>query len=123
VVKDNKVIAEAVSVPYPGLFHADSKAITEAFKKLGPLEGATLYVGLESCMMCFGVAFWAGIDRIVYAIPKSKVSPLYYETPEDTSIILKKLNRKIEMIHVPELEDEALVIIRKWEEKLLALPC
>ena len=48
IVKDNKIIASEVSVPYPGLFHADSKAIVNAFNKIGPLKDATLYVGLES---------------------------------------------------------------------------
>jgi len=42
---------------------------------------------------------------------------LYYETGEDTSFLLDKLNRKIEMVHIPEIEDEALAIIRKWEQK------
>jgi len=117
VVKDGLVIAEAVSDPFPNLLHSDSKAVKLAFEKYGPLKDATLYVGIQSCLMCFGVAFWAGIDKIVYAVPKSKVSSFYFETGEDTSFLLDKLNRKIEMMHVPELEEEALAIIRKWEEK------
>jgi len=117
VVKDGKVISSAVSSPYPGLFHADSKAVTEAFNKLGPLKGATLYIGLESCLMCAGVAYWAGIRRIVYAVSKSKVSGNYYETPEDTRPLFDKFNEKIELVHLKELEDEALAIIRQWESK------
>jgi len=117
VVKDNEIISQAVSDPFPNLLHSDSKAAKSAFEKIGVLSGATLYVGIESCLMCFGVAYWAGIDRIVYAVPKSKVSKFYYETGEDTSFLLDKLNRKIKMVHIPEIEDEALAIIRKWEEK------
>jgi len=119
VVKNGKIITEAVNDPFPNLLHADSKAVKKAFEKYGPLSGATLYIGIESCLMCFGVAFWAGISRIVYAIPKSKVSPLYYETGEDTGFLISKMNRKIEMLHMPELESEALAIIRKWEEKII----
>lgn len=115
VVKDGKVIASEVSSPYPGLFHADSKAVTTAFNKVGILTGATLYIGLQSCLMCTGVAYWSGIRRVVYAIPKSQVSGSYYETPEDTTPLFNTFNDKIEFVHVPELQEEALSVIRRWE--------
>lgn len=118
VVKDGEVIASEVSSPYPGLLHADSKAVTKAFEKFGPIKDATLYIGLESCLMCTGVAYWGGIRRIVFAVPKSKVSGDYYETHEDTSELVGKFNEKIERIHVSELEGEALSIVREWERKM-----
>ncbi len=118
VVLNDEVIASEVSSPYPGLFHADSKAATAAFNKSGVLKGATLYIGLESCLMCTGVAYWSGIRRIVYAVPKSKVSGSYYETPEDTSMLVTKFNENIEVIHLPELEKEALKVVREWESKM-----
>ncbi len=117
LVKDGQVIASTVSSPYPSLFHADSKAVTEAFNKIGPLKGATLYIGLESCLMCTGVAYWSGIRRIIYAIPKSKVSGEYYETPIDTSPLFEKFNDKIKFIHIKELEKEAMSVVKEWEEK------
>ncbi|HUD19249.1 MAG TPA: deaminase [Patescibacteria group bacterium] len=119
VVKDGKILSTAVSSPYPGLFHADSKAVIEAFNKIGPLKGATLYIGLESCLMCAGVAYWSGLRRIVYAAPKSNVSGDYYETPRDTSELITSFNEPIEFLHVPECEEEALRNIREWEEKYL----
>ena len=115
VVKDNQVIASAVSSPYPGLFHADSKALSLAFEKEGVLTGASLYIGLESCLMCTGVAYWSGMRRIVYAIPKSKVSGLYYETPEDTRKLISAFNDQLELIHLIDLEEEALEVVREWE--------
>jgi len=117
VVKEGKVLSSEVSSPYPGLFHADSKAVSQAFKKHGVLTGATLYIGLESCLMCIGVAYWAGIRRIVYAVPKSKVSGDYYETHEDTHNLLDTFNEKIKLVHIKELEKEALGVIRSWEKK------
>lgn len=120
VVKNGETLASEVSVPYPGLFHADSNAITKAFNKVGSLKGATLYIGLESCLMCMGVAYWAGIRRIVYAIPKSKVSGNYYETHEDTKILIDSFNEQIERIHISELENEALEVVREWERKYLS---
>lgn len=119
VVINEKVIASEVSVPYPGLFHADSNALTKAFNEVGNLKGATLYIGLESCLMCTGVAYWSGLRRIVYAIPKSKVSGDYYETPVMTYDLMSKLNEHIKMIHIPALEDEALNIVKAWEKKYL----
>lgn len=119
VVKDDEILASEVSSPYPGLFHADSKAITTAFNKIGPLKGATLYVGLESCLMCIGVSFWSGLRRIVYAVPKSKVSGDYYETHEETEKLINTFNEPIERIHVSELENEAIEIVRAWEKKYL----
>ena len=117
VVKNGKVLSSEISSPYPGLFHADSKAVSKAFEDNGVLNGATLYIGLESCLMCTGVAYWAGIRRIVYAVPKSKVSGDYYETHEDTHNVVGSFNEPIEIFHFEKLEAEALGIIRTWEAK------
>ncbi len=117
VVKRGKILSSELSSPYPGLFHADSKAVSQAFKEYGVLTDATLYIGLESCLMCMGVAYWAGIRRIVYAVPKSKVSGDYYETPKDTHELFNTFNEKIELVHIKKLEEEALGIIRSWEKK------
>lgn len=116
VVKDGKILSSEVSVPYPGLFHADSKAVSNAFKKYGNLTGATLYIGLESCLMCMGVAYWSGIRRIVYAVPKNKVSGDYYETAQDTRKLFDNFNEKIELIHIKDLDKEALDVIKSWED-------
>lgn len=119
VVKDEKVIASEVSVPYPGLFHADSNALTKAFNSVGNLKGATLYIGLESCLMCTGVAYWSGLRRIVYAIPKSKVSGDYYETHAPTQELIDGFNDQIERVHIQELEKDALQVVKEWEKKYL----
>lgn len=117
VVKSDEILSSEVSSPYPGLFHADSKAVQTAFNKSGVLTGATLYIGLESCLMCTCVVYWSGIRRIVYAISKSNVNPLYYETAEDTKKLTKTFHESIEFIHLSELEEEALQVIREWESK------
>ena len=50
------------------LFHAEIIAINKACKKMKDwrLDGATLYVTLEPCMMCLGAALNARIKRIVF---------------------------------------------------------
>jgi tRNA(Arg) A34 adenosine deaminase TadA len=121
VVKDGAVLATAVSSPYPGLLHADSKAVHAAFEQYGPLEGASLYVGLQNCLMCLGVAYWGGISDIYYAVPKAKVSGEYYETYDDLSHLSERFHRKMVMHHVPELEEKALAVIRAWERKMKQL--
>lgn len=119
VVKDGQVLATAISSPYPGLLHADSKAVTAAFEKYGVLTGAELYVGLENCLMCTGVAYWAGIRDVYFAVPKSKVSGDYYETASDLSHLPATFNEPVRLHHVPELEAEALAVVREWEAKFL----
>lgn len=118
VVKDGKVLAEAVSSPYPGLFHADSKAVSQAFEKYGVLTGAALYVGLENCLMCTGVTYWAGIRDVYFAVPKSAVNNNYYETHAETSHLPEGFNEPIRLHHLPEFQDEALAVIKEWEQKL-----
>jgi len=118
VVKNGKMLASTVNSPPPCLLHPDSKAVTEAFNKYGVLTGATLYIGLESCLMCTGVAYWAGIRRIVYAIAKNKVSGDYYETHEETQTLYGSFNEKIEFVHVEKLESEALKVVKEWEKKM-----
>lgn len=48
--------------------HAEIIAIGAASENLGDwrLEGATLYVTVEPCMMCLGAAFLSRIARVVY---------------------------------------------------------
>lgn len=48
--------------------HAEMQAITAAANSIGNkyLEGCTLYVTLEPCIMCAGAIFWSQIDRLVY---------------------------------------------------------
>ncbi len=67
--------------------------------------------------MCTGVAYWAGIRKIVYAVPKSKVFGNYYETAKETKNLFETFNEKIEFIHIKELEEEALMIVGEREDK------
>ncbi|MGD9401572.1 MAG: nucleoside deaminase [bacterium] len=48
--------------------HAEVIAIGAASENLGDwrLEGATLYVTVEPCMMCLGAAFMSRVSRVVY---------------------------------------------------------
>ena len=118
VVKEGKILSSEISAPYPGYEHADSKAVDRAFDKLkGHLQNATLYSSMEPCLMCIARAYWTGIRRIVFAISKQNVSVSYYESEHNNEEVVKDFNEKIDLVHIKELQDEALEIVRSWEKR------
>lgn len=54
--------------------HAEMQAVTAATQMLGGkyLQGCTLYVTVEPCVMCAGAIGWAQISRLVYGAPDDK---------------------------------------------------
>lgn len=71
IVKEGKVIARAHNEKEKrncALCHAEMIAIEKATKKVGNwwLEGCTLYVTLEPCVMCAGAIMNSRLDRVVY---------------------------------------------------------
>ena len=54
--------------------HAEMLAITAATETLGGkyLQGCTLYVTVEQCIMCAGAIGWAQVSRLVYGTTDSK---------------------------------------------------
>ena len=54
--------------------HAEMQAITAATETLGGkyLQGCTLYVTVEPCIMCAGAIGWAQISRLVYGASDPK---------------------------------------------------
>jgi tRNA(Arg) A34 adenosine deaminase TadA len=124
VVKNGKVISKGVSLGFllnDPTSHAETAAIRKACKilKTSNLEGATLYESLACCAMCFSVANWAGISRIVSGCRKTKdmVSKGYYEGKTDNNKLNKENNRRIELVFMPDFEKESLELIKEWENK------
>ena len=124
VVKDGEVVSQAASL---GLLindptsHAETAAIREACQKLQTIDllGATLYESLESCNMCFSVAYWAGIGKIVFGARKNKemAEKGYYEGATDIGKLNGENNRKIERVFIPDFEKESLGLVKGWESK------
>ena len=54
--------------------HAEMQAITSAANALGGkyLQGCTLYVTVEPCVMCAGAIGWAQLSRLVYGAADEK---------------------------------------------------
>jgi guanine deaminase len=99
--------------------HAEISAIREASKKLNKrnLTDVVLYTSLEPCVMCLMASFWAHIPKIVFACRRKSVSPKYYEGEHDISELNRKNWRRIELIHIKELECDAKTVIQDWENR------
>ncbi len=78
------------------LAHAEIRALGEAARAAGAwrLEGATLYVTLEPCVMCAGALVLARVARLVYGArdPKGGACGSLYDVPRDP-----RLNHRLEV--------------------------
>ena len=79
IVKDNKVVAKAYNKKNKTkdpTNHAEILAIKKACKKLGDfrLEGSSMYITLEPCVMCYGAILSARIDNVYFGAYDKKFS-------------------------------------------------
>lgn len=96
--------------------HAELEAIESASKNknlYGDLEGATLYVSCEPCMMCMGAILYERISKIVYAATLQDSNDYYCpEMITDIDELAKYGNNDIEIIK--ELHrDKAVEILKR----------
>ena len=70
---------------------------------------------MEPCLMCFSASYWAKVKKITYAIGKDKLLKQHYEGLYPLTEINLKNNRQIDIIHDKLLENEALSIVKDWE--------
>ncbi len=99
-VKDGKVIARAHNVrerTNDPLGHAEILLIKKCARKLKSwrLEGVTVYVTCEPCVMCAGALVQARVTRLVYGCrdPKAGACASLYEVTRDA-----RLNHRIETV-------------------------
>lgn len=91
--------------------HAEVRAIERATKKMNTwrLEGCTLYVTLEPCMMCISLAALSRIERIVYGAQ----SPLFgYHL--DKEGVLTLYTKQIKNITEGVLAEEARGLLKNF---------
>lgn len=100
VVTQNRIIARGHNLTETlndATAHAEMQAITAATSFLGGkyLEGCTIYITLEPCVMCAGALYWSQVSRIVYGATDKKRGysligqPLLHPKTEVTGEILK----------------------------------
>jgi guanine deaminase len=98
--------------------HAEIEAIRAACRSLGcfSLAGCELYTSCEPCPMCLGAAYWARLDRIVYANTRKDAAAIGF----DDAAIYAELARPRERRKLPMarlMAREALGAFREWREK------
>lgn len=121
VVRDGAVLAEGwneVTSANDPTAHAEVTAIRRACTAAGSfaLRGATLYSSCEPCPMCLAAAYWARVDRLVYANTRDQAAAigfddafLYDEMPKAPA------SRTLPMHHLALPEAEA--VFRDWTSK------
>jgi tRNA(Arg) A34 adenosine deaminase TadA len=117
VSKNGGVYESKPSVPHN---HGETMVIDMAIEAEGaPLIGATIYASMQPCLMCSSKMYWAGIENVHYAIPKSDVRADYaYENDSDTAAIVSKFFKPLNMTQHPELMGEALATYKEWVRKI-----
>lgn len=125
LVRDGKIISRGVSLSatlFDPTEHAETSCIRKACKKLKTtdLSGSTLYASLEPCLMCFQVANWAGVSRIVFGCRKTQhmIEIGCYEGTNNCADVNKLNTRQIEVEYLGDFEDESLKLLAEWENNI-----
>lgn len=118
-VHENKEIAKAHNLResrQDPLGHAEIYLISKIAKKLGRwrLNGVSVYVTLEPCLMCMGALMQARVDRLVFGCfdPKAGASGSLYDLSKD-----RRLNHRIEVVS-GILENESSTLLSDFFRKL-----
>ena len=95
--------------------HAEVVAIREACAALGRfhLEDATLYTSCEPCPMCLAAAYWAHVQRIVFACTRDDAAAIGF----DDAFLYRELAAPFAARRIPSiplLRDEGLAAFREW---------
>ena len=118
IVHDGKIIAEGwnrVVASSDPTAHAEISAIRSACAALGNfhLIGCTLYASSEPCPMCLSAAYWARIDRIVFANIRAEAAAIGFCDDELYSELNRHfLARSIVMEHHPIAD--SLLPMQRW---------
>jgi tRNA(Arg) A34 adenosine deaminase TadA len=118
VVRGGRIVARGwnrVTAANDPTAHAEVVAIRRACSRLRSfsLTGCTLYASCEPCPMCLGAAYWARIDRLVFAAGRLDAAAagfddafIYDELP------LGPLERSLPSTQL--LRDEAIGVFDAW---------
>jgi guanine deaminase len=120
VVRDGQVIARGNNrvVPHNDpTAHAEIVALRNACTALDDfrLTGCTLYVNCEPCPMCFSAAYWARIERIVFAASREDAAQAGF----DDVVIHEQVALPVSMRGVPMvqlLRDESARAFELWRQ-------
>lgn len=119
IVQDNKIIGagfnkkEQLKSP---ISHAEIEAINSACKYTGDwrLNGASLYVTAEPCIMCTGAILHARIDKVYFGIKEPKFGGVI---SKDNIFDKNDLNHKV-AYEYGILEEEITLLMKSFFKKL-----
>jgi tRNA(Arg) A34 adenosine deaminase TadA len=121
IARDGKILGEGwnqVTTANDPTAHAEVVAIRAATQAAGSwmLPGATLYTSCEPCPMCLAAAWWARVERIVFAANREDAAAAGF----DDSALYAEVARPLEERHLPitsALPDEGATVFRDWLAK------
>ena len=100
------------SISFNPTAHAEILVMSARARELGDwrLDGHTLLVTLEPCVMCAGAAVLARLDRIVYGAADLKAGAAWslYNIPQD-----RRLNHRVELVD-GVLEEECSALLTEF---------
>lgn len=123
IVRGSEIIAEGwnqVIATNDPTAHAEMVAIRTACAKLGRfhLADCVLYASSEPCPMCLSAAYWARVQRIVFANTRDQAAAIGFSDDELYDELCLPLHaRKVPIQHL--LLPGADVPLRLWQEN----PC
>ena len=123
VVKDNEIIGRSddETLMSSSMYsHAELEAIESASKNknlYGDLNGATIYISCEPCMMCMGAILYEQFSKIVYAATLKDSNDNYcLEMITNIDELAKYASNNIEIIKELHREKAVEVLKLKGEE-------
>jgi len=121
VVRGDSVVADGwnqVTSTTDPTAHAEVVAIRKACTALGSwsLAGCVLYSSCEPCPMCLAAAYWARVDRIVFAASRHDAAAIGF----DDALIYEQLPLPVSQRQLPMqqmLQGEAVEVFKRWLQK------
>lgn len=121
VAKEGEIIATGwnqVTSTNDPTAHAEIVAIRRASEAMGhfSLEGCTIYASCEPCPMCLAAAYWARVDRILFAATRHHAAAAGF----DDEFLYRELILPVHergLLMYQHLEAEGLAVFQDWEAK------
>lgn len=121
VVREGVIVARgwnAVTSSLDPTAHAEVVAIRRASRKLGSfsLVGCVLYASCEPCPMCLAAAYWARVDRLVYAATRDDAARAGF----DDAVLYREIPLAPDARSLPTdtlLRAEAVAVFDEWLAK------
>lgn len=121
VVKNGQIVGRGnnkVTSSNDPTAHAEVTAIRDACRNLNTfqLDGCTLYTSCEPCPMCLGAIYWARPEKVYYGCTRKDAADIGFDDDFIYSeMALPIAQRQMPMTQI--LQEEALRVFEKWQEK------